>query len=93
MLDMHQIPYKIRNGELWRLITPVFLHSGVLHLLVNSYALYSLGSALEGMLGRARFGTIYFGSAVAGNATAALMTANSYHVGMGSSSECCTQLL
>jgi len=59
----------ILAGEWWRFITPVFLHIGVLHLLMNTLALYFLGTAVERIFGKARFLLIYllagfFGSLV-----------------------------
>jgi rhomboid protease GluP len=42
-------------GQWWRLLTNVFLHIGVLHLLLNMYALLYIGLLLEPYLGRARF--------------------------------------
>ncbi len=49
----------ILEGEWWRLITPVFLHIGFLHLFMNSLALYYLGIAVERIYGRLRFLFIY----------------------------------
>ena len=42
-------------GQLWRLITPVLLHGGLLHLGFNMYALYILGPGLERYFGHLRF--------------------------------------
>lgn len=59
--------YHIINGEWWRLITPIFLHIGLMHFLFNSIALLSLGSLVEGIFGSKRFVWIYFLSGIAGN--------------------------
>lgn len=47
------------NGEWWRLITCCFLHIGILHLLMNMYALVYIGLLLEPYLGRTRFTAAY----------------------------------
>lgn len=47
------------GGEWWRLLSSVFLHFGILHLLLNMYALYFIGSYLEPMLGKVRYIAAY----------------------------------
>jgi len=47
------------DGQLWRLITNCFLHIGIIHLLMNMYALLYIGSLLEPILGKARFLSAY----------------------------------
>lgn len=47
------------EGEWWRLITNCFLHIGILHLLMNMYALLYIGVLLEPHLGRTRFISAY----------------------------------
>ncbi len=57
----------IDQGEYWRLLTAGFLHTGLIHLMFNMFALYVLGSMLETTVGRLRFGLIYFVSLLAGS--------------------------
>lgn len=57
---------RLAAGELWRLVTPIFLHSGVMHLLFNLYALYLLGPMLEGYIGHMRFLAVFLISGLYG---------------------------
>jgi len=41
----------IRRGEIWRVITPMFLHAGPMHLLFNMMLFYFLGGAIERLQG------------------------------------------
>ncbi len=66
----------IRQGELWRLITPVFLHGSILHLAMNMYGLFIFGPSLEMRFGRGRFFLLYFLSAYAGNVLSFLLNPN-----------------
>lgn len=55
------------TGEWWRLVTATFLHFGPLHLLFNTWALWSIGSLVERLFGHGRFGAIYAFAGVAGS--------------------------
>jgi rhomboid protease GluP len=56
----------ITAGELWRFITPMFLHANVLHIAINSYSLYIIGPQVERSYGHWRFAAIYLLSGIAG---------------------------
>lgn len=43
---------EIRDGQVWRLVTPIFLHSGFIHLLFNMLWVYQLGGAIEANEGK-----------------------------------------
>jgi GlpG protein len=55
------------NGELWRLITPIFLHFGPFHLLFNAFWLNDLGAPSERFQGSFRFALFILWSAVVSN--------------------------
>lgn len=57
----------VLDGEVWRLFTCAFLHIGVLHLIVNMYALYVIGPQLENFFGKWKYLCIYFISAISGS--------------------------
>ena len=46
-------------GEWWRLITYMFLHGGIMHLAMNTYALLYIGMFLEPLMGKFRFASTY----------------------------------
>lgn len=72
----------IRDGEFWRLITPVFLHGSPTHIFFNMYALLSIGSLLEKHYGHARFVLLYFIGAFTGNVFSFLLgSENGYSIG------------
>jgi rhomboid protease GluP len=52
------------NGEWWRLVTALFLHSGLLQLLVNIAGLAQLGLLLERLVGPVTFATVYIGAGI-----------------------------
>lgn len=55
------------SGEWWRVITNCFLHIGIVHLLLNMYALLYIGLLLEPRLGSLRFFTAYLLTGIAGS--------------------------
>lgn len=61
-----QVNLLIWQGEVWRLLTAMFLHIGVMHVMFNSWALYSLGRDVEMFFGFVRFTIIYFCSGLFG---------------------------
>jgi membrane associated rhomboid family serine protease len=56
--------------EYYRLLTGAFLHVAIWHIAVNMLALMLVGPALEAMLGRLRFTTLYLLAAIGGNVLA-----------------------
>lgn len=52
------------GGDWWRLLTCMFEHIGIFHLLLNMYALYSLAVYLEPMLGKLRFASGYLSTGI-----------------------------
>ena len=67
---------EILLGQLWRLITPMFLHSSssLLHIAFNMYALFALGPQLERFYGHGRFLLLYLLGGFAGNVASFLLS-------------------
>lgn len=59
--------YVLRDKQYYRLLSSGFLHANWIHLIFNMLSLYSLGRAVELVLGLGAFFLIYLGSIVGGN--------------------------
>ena len=62
----------LRHGFVWQLLSYQFMHGGWLHLLLNCWAIYVFGRAVEETLGQKSFLTLYFTSGVIGGLFQAL---------------------
>lgn len=60
-------PERILAGEVWRLLTSVFLHADLLHLFFNMFVLHWAGLRLEEMRGAREFTIFYLTSGVCAN--------------------------
>ncbi|MFZ9886948.1 MAG: rhomboid family intramembrane serine protease [Myxococcota bacterium] len=61
------------QGEVWRLVTALFVHAGFWHLGLNMWVLMQVGRLLERLLGTARFVLVYFVSGTAGFAASVVL--------------------
>ncbi len=66
---------KNENFGLWQILTHMFMHGGLMHIIFNMYGLWAFGSPLERMWGRNKFLFFYFS---AGLGAALLHTAANY---------------
>lgn len=72
----------IIEGEWWRIISSMFLHGGLIHILMNMIALYYLGILVERIYGSWRFIWIYMLAGIGGGLAS---FAFSQYVGVGAS--------
>lgn len=75
----------IAAGEEWRMVTAIFLHGGILHLLMNAYALWIFGPVVERELGRGRFLFIFLTTGLFASAASYAFAERSFQVGVGAS--------
>ena len=61
-------------SQLWRLLTPIFVHIGWQHFLFNIFALYVVGQLAEQIWGSWRFLLLYLLSGIMGNIFTLLLT-------------------
>ncbi len=63
----------IKSGEVWRLLTSVFLHIGIAHLVVNMYSLFIIGKQLENFLGKIKYVLVFIISGIVGSLLSAVV--------------------
>lgn len=74
--------FTVGLGQFFRLITVGFLHSGLVHLLMNMLALYSLGSSLEKEIGSLKFAIVLYGSVILSSLFSLMLNENQLSVGL-----------
>ncbi|MDB6048989.1 MAG: rhomboid family intrarane serine protease [Pseudomonas sp.] len=60
------------SGGWWRLVTSVFVHFGLMHLMLNMLALYQIGRLAERLYGSGRFLVLYLFAGVIGSIVSVL---------------------
>ena len=66
----------VAEGQWWRLLTCVFVHIGLIHILFNVYAFLSVSSFLEAEIGSARFLSLFLLTGLGGSAASCLLHPN-----------------
>lgn len=69
---------KIREGEIWRVITPCFLHANILHILFNMMWLLVLGQQIEAKIGPMRYILLILLSGMFSNTAQYLMSGSNF---------------
>ena len=65
-----------QDGEWWRLGSAMFLHFGLVHLVLNCFSLWEVGQLTERMYGKLSFIIIYFASGLFGNLFSLVLQGN-----------------
>lgn len=85
LVDMGALygPVIVFNGEWWRLLSAMFLHGGMTHILMNMVSLYLIGRGMEHYFSRAAYITLYLFSGLLGGTASLYMHPTG--VGIGAS--------
>lgn len=70
----------VLQGQVWRLVTYIFVHGSIIHLLVNMYSLYIIGTQIETYIGKIKYLIIFIISGICGGLLSCLAS-NSISVG------------
>lgn len=83
----------IGGGEIYRLLTSMFLHAGIytsrgtfalensLHLILNAYMIFAVGSSIERLFGHVRYALVFLLGGLAGSVASVLLGGGGYSVG------------
>ncbi len=71
----------IRAGQYYRLISGMFMHGSLFHIIFNCYALYVLGTQLESFMGKVKYITIYLLSGLMGALFSIIFNGNVASIG------------
>lgn len=69
------------NFQIWQILTHMFMHAGLAHILFNMFALYMFGSLLERAIGQKRFLFLYFSAGLGAAALQLIFSYYNYHAG------------
>jgi membrane associated rhomboid family serine protease len=83
-LRLALVPRAIAEGEWWRFFTPMVLHGGGFHILMNSLVLWIYGPHVEQAFGSARFIALYVVSGFIGS-VASYSFSDPFIIGVGAS--------
>jgi len=85
LVDMGALygPLVVLQGEWWRLLSAMFLHGGMTHILMNMFSLYLIGRGMELYFFKAAYIAIYLFSGLIGGIASLYMHPES--VGIGAS--------
>ena len=78
-------PVLVREGQWFRLVTANYLHGGAAHLFMNMLSLYTVGSALERMLGRRALLALYLFAGLTGALGSDIFATARFSVGASTS--------
>jgi GlpG protein len=80
-LPSHFLP-EVRAGEVWRLITPIFLHGDFMHIIFNMMWLAQFGKFIESRFGGAKLLALVMAIGVGSNLAQYLWSRSPYFGGM-----------
>lgn len=71
----------VKQGQVYRLITSMFIHVDFLHIFFNCYALYVIGPQIENFFGKWKYLLIYLGSGITAGLLSILFNGNTASIG------------
>jgi rhomboid protease GluP len=76
------INLNISEGEVWRILTPIFIHNSFSHFFYNTLSIAVMGPMIEHLIGKWKFTLLYIGSGLTANVVTYISLPLSYtHVG------------